>query len=174
MRVAPAAALRTISGGRRRRSATLCVAPTRPAGWRWSHRPVVAGDRRPVDEIADTVRVNTQPPAHTPRESRTRPSGIGAALCWCAAICFAIAAFISISVWVSPEFGGDFDSGARTAPVSGEIGVAAGLVVAGAVADVAAIVRGGGHRVRAVGVLLLLLAGPAAAILTLPLWDFYR
>lgn len=118
--------------------------------------------------------MNTQPPAHTPRESRTRPSGIGAALCWCAAICFAIAAFISISVWVSPEFGGDFDSGARTAPVSGEIGVAAGLVVAGAVADVAAIVRGGGHRVRAVGVLLLLLAGPAAAILTLPLWDFYR
>ncbi|MCT7372637.1 hypothetical protein [Mycolicibacterium llatzerense] len=113
-------------------------------------------------------------PAYTSRESRARPAGLGVALCWCAAICFATAAAFSITVWLSPEFAADFDSGSHTAHVSGWIGVAAGLLVAGAISAIAAIVRGGGYRVRPVAGLLLLVAGPATAIVTLPLLEYYR
>ncbi len=113
-------------------------------------------------------------PAFTARESRVRPAGWGIALCWCASVCLAVAAAMAVPVWLSPEFAADFDSGARTAHVSGSIGVAAGFLVAGAVAAMAAIVRGGGHRVRAVGALLLLLGGPAVAVVALPLLDYYH
>ncbi len=112
--------------------------------------------------------------AYTARESRVRPAGWGIVLCWCSAVCFAVAAALAVPVWLSSEFAADFDGGTHTAHVSGSIGVAAGFLVAGAVAALAAIVRGGGYRVRAVGVLLLLLGGPAVAVLTLPLLDYYR
>lgn len=113
-------------------------------------------------------------PAYTTREFRGRPAGWGIALCWCAVIGFAVAVVIAIPVWLSPEFATDFDSGAHTAHVSSSISVAAGALVAGTVAALAAIVRGGGHWVRAVGALLLLLGGPAVAVLTLPLLDYYH
>jgi len=122
--------------------------------------------------VSDSIR--REFPAYTSRESRVRPAGWGVALCWCAAVCLIIAAAIAVPVWLSPEFAADFDSGARTAHVSGSIGVAAGFLVAGAVAALAAIVRGGGHRVRAVGALLLLLGSPAVAVVTLPLLEYYR
>lgn len=113
-------------------------------------------------------------PAYTARESRVRPAGWGIALCSCAAVCFGVAAAIAIPVWLSPEFAADFDSGAHTARVSSSIGLAAGLLVVGAFAALTAIVRGGGHRVRPVAALLLLLGCPAVAVLTLPLLDYYH
>lgn len=95
-------------------------------------------------------------------------------MCWCAAVCLGVAAAIAIPVWLSPEFGTDFDSGAHTARVSGNIRLASGLLVTAAFTALGAIVRGGGHRVRPVAALLLLLGCPAVAVLTLPLLDYYR
>lgn len=113
-------------------------------------------------------------PAYTARESRARPAGLGIALCCGAAVCLGVAAAIAIPVWLSPEFAADFDSGAHTARVSSSIRLAAALLVAGAFVALAAIVRGGGHRVRPVAALLLLLGCPAVAVLTLPLLHYYH
>lgn len=109
----------------------------------------------------------------TVRESNTRPVGLGALLCFCSAVCFGLAAMFALQVWLSPEFAGDFDGGTHTAHVGGDVRFGTGLLIAGALTAVAAIVRGGGYRVRPTGILLLLLAGPAVAVLTLPLLDYY-
>ena len=95
-------------------------------------------------------------------------------MCWCAAVCLTFAAGMSILVWISPEFARDFDSGARTANAGSNLVVAAVLLAVGAVTAFAALIRGGGYRVRAIAVLLLLLGCPAVAVLTLPLLDYYR
>ncbi|MDX1874526.1 hypothetical protein SBI67_20595 [Mycolicibacterium sp. 120266] len=108
----------------------------------------------------------------TVRESNTRPAGVGAPLCFCSAVCLGLAAVFTLNVWLSPEFAGDFDGGTHTAHVGGDVRFATGLLIAGAASAVAAIVRGGGHRVRPTGILLLL-AGPAVAVLTLPLLNYY-
>ncbi|MCX2712417.1 hypothetical protein [Mycolicibacterium sp. J2] len=51
--------------------------------------------------------------------------------------------------------------------------VATGSLIGGALTSIAAIIRGGGHRVRPVGILLLFLGAPSVSVLTLPLLDYY-
>ncbi|GAS97135.1 uncharacterized protein RMCC_4101 [Mycolicibacterium canariasense] len=112
-------------------------------------------------------------PAYTARESISRPAGLGLMLCCCSAICLAVAAVLTLTVWGSPEFAADFDGGTRTAQVSADLHLATGLLIGGVLAATGGIIWGGGHNVRAVGILLLLLGAPGVAILTLPLLDYY-
>ena len=112
-------------------------------------------------------------PAYTARESSSRPAGFGLMLCWCSALCLALAAVLTLTVWGSPEFAADFDGGTRTAQGSTDVRLATGLLIGGVLGAIGAIIRGGGHSVRAVSILLLLLVAPGVAILTLPLLDYY-
>jgi hypothetical protein len=111
-------------------------------------------------------------PEYTSRESRTRPAGLGRLFCVLAVLGYGLAGLLDMSIIGSRAFAADFDGGTRTAHAAGATHAAAGLLVAGAVMAVAAIIRGGGHAVRAVGVLLLA-AGGATAYITLPLLAYY-
>lgn len=111
-------------------------------------------------------------PEYTNRELRTRPAGLGRLFCVFSIMGYAIAGLLDMSIIGSRAFARDFDGGTRTADAAGSTHVATGLLVAGAVMAVAAIIRGGGYAVRAVGVLLLA-AGGATAYVTLPLLAYY-
>lgn len=111
-------------------------------------------------------------PPYTSRESRTRPAGLGRLFCIFSVTSYGLAALLDVSIVGSRAFAADFDGGTRTAHAAGSTHLATGLLVAGAVMAVAAIIRGGGHAVRAGGVLLLA-AGGATAYITLPLLAYY-
>jgi hypothetical protein len=51
--------------------------------------------------------------------------------------------------------------------------LATGLLIAGAVLALAAVIRGEGYAVRAAGVVLILRVGWGVAVLTLPLLSYY-
>jgi hypothetical protein len=103
----------------------------------------------------------------------TRPAGLGRFFCIVSAMSFGLAAVIDLSIIASPAFAADFDGGSRTADVAGDTRLAAGLLIAGALSALAAVVRGGGHVVRALGVVLLVVMGGGVAVLTLPLLEYY-
>ncbi|KAA0080568.1 hypothetical protein CIW52_23475 [Mycolicibacterium sp. P9-64] len=111
-------------------------------------------------------------PEYTSRESRTRPAGLGRLFCVLSVLCYGLAGLLDLSILGSSAFAADFDGGTRSADAGGITHLATALLVAGAVMAVAAIIRGGGHAVRAVGVLLLAVAG-ATAYITLPLLAYY-
>lgn len=111
-------------------------------------------------------------PEYTSRESRTRPAGLGRMFCVLAVLGYGLAVLLDLSIVGSRAFAADFDGGTRTAHAAGTTHAATGLLLAGAVMAVAAIIRGGGHAVRAAGVLLLA-AGGATAYVTLPLLAYY-
>jgi hypothetical protein len=115
----------------------------------------------------------TDLPAYTAGESTSRPAGLGLTFCCVSAVLLAIAAAITLDVLLSPEFAADFDGGSHTAQVSRDVHVATGSLIGGALTSIAAIIRGGGHRVRPVGILLLFLGAPSVSVLSLPLLDYY-
>jgi hypothetical protein len=119
-----------------------------------------------VDDVNDPF------PPYTNRESRSRPAALGRSFCVFSLLSYCLAGVFDVSVFGSSAFAADFDGGTRTAHAAGTAHLATGLLIAGAVLAVAAIIRGGGYAVRAVGVLLLA-AGGAVAYFTLPLLAYY-
>jgi hypothetical protein len=111
-------------------------------------------------------------PSYTSRESRTRPAGLGRLFGVLSVLCYGIAGLLDMSIIGGRAFAADFDGGTRTADAAETTQLATGLLVAGAVMALAAIIRGGGYAVRAAGVLLLAVGG-AVAYFTLPLLSYY-
>ena len=95
-------------------------------------------------------------PAYTSRESRpTRPAGLGLLLCLAAAACYALV----LSTIGSAAFSAYFDGGGTPGDLAAGAPAATGLLALGATLSIAAIIRGGGHSVRAAGIALLGVAG---------------
>jgi hypothetical protein len=111
-------------------------------------------------------------PSYTSRESRTRPAGLGRLFCVLSMLGYGVAGLLDVSIIGSSAFAADFDGGTRTADATDTTRLATGLLVTGAVMALAAIIQGGGHAVRAAGVLLLAIGG-AVAYVTLPLVSYY-
>src|SRR5882757_37088 len=111
-------------------------------------------------------------PEYTSRELRSRPAGLGRLFCVLSVLGYGVAGLLNTSIIASPAFAADFDGGTRTADVGDTTQLAIDLLVVGAVMALAAIIRGGGHAVRAAGVLLLAVGG-AVAYFTVPLLSYY-
>lgn len=111
-------------------------------------------------------------PPYTSRETRTRPAGLGRLFCVLSVLGYGLAGLLDVSIVGSSAFAADFDGGTRTADAADTTRLATGLLVAGAVMAVAAIIRGGGYAVRPAGVVLLAVGG-AVAYITLPLLSYY-
>jgi hypothetical protein len=111
-------------------------------------------------------------PEYTSRESRTRPAGLGRLFCVLSVLGYGLAGLLDVSIIGTSAFAADFDGGTRTADAADTTRLATGLMVAGAVMALAAIIRGGGYAVRAAGVVLLAVGG-AVAYITLPLLSYY-
>jgi hypothetical protein len=112
-------------------------------------------------------------PPYTSRESRARPAALGRLFCALSVLSYGLAALIDLSIVASPAFVADFDGGTKTADVADDAGLATGLLIAGAVLALAAVIRGGGYAVRAAGVVLILGVGCGMAVLTLALSSYY-
>jgi hypothetical protein len=116
--------------------------------------------------------MSPQFPPYTSRESRSRPAALGRLFCTFSVLSYVLAGLLDLSIVGSSAFAADFDGGTRTADAASTTQLATGLLVAGAVMAVAAIIRGGGYAVRPAGVVLLA-GGGAVAYFTLPLLGYY-
>ena len=104
---------------------------------------------------------------------RVDKAALGKSFCAFAALCYACAGLIDITIIASPEFAVDLGNGTHTADARDETLLATGLLALGSTLALAAIVRGGSILLRLTAFALLLFAGGAVTVLTLPLQAHY-